>query len=47
LAGRTPRFKIRTRLYEDTDACMFEVKLKRSDDETDKGQIDYAPEDAE
>src|SRR5436309_1487886 len=42
---RLPRFKARTRLYEDTDECVFEVKLKRSEDETDKRQIDYAPED--
>jgi hypothetical protein len=45
--GRTPRFKVRTRLYEDTGVCMFEVKLKRSDDETDKRQIDYDAEHAD
>src|SRR5579884_4255098 len=27
---RVPRFKVRTRLYEDAEACMFEVKIKRS-----------------
>jgi hypothetical protein len=40
---RVPRFKARSRLYEDTGECVFEVKLKRSDDETDKRQIDYEP----
>jgi hypothetical protein len=44
---RQPRFKARTRLYEDTDRCVFEVKLKREDGETDKRQIDYAVDDAE
>lgn len=39
--GRLPRFKARSRLYEDTGKCAFEVKLKRSADETDKRQIDY------
>lgn len=42
---RVPRFKARSRFYEDTGTCAFEVKLKRSEDETDKRQIDYAPED--
>jgi VTC domain len=41
---RLPRFKARSRLYEDTGECVFEVKLKRSADETDERQIDY-PED--
>lgn len=41
LDDRIPRFKARTRLYADTDQCVFEVKLKRDDDETDKRQIDY------
>ncbi|HET6870454.1 MAG TPA: polyphosphate polymerase domain-containing protein [Solirubrobacteraceae bacterium] len=44
---RRPRFKTRTRLYEDTDHCVFEVKLKREDGETDKRQLDYAARDAE
>jgi hypothetical protein len=44
---QAPRFKARTRLYEDTDRCVFEVKLKREDGETDKRQIDYAVDDAE
>lgn len=39
-----PRFKARSRLYEDTGKCVFEVKLKRSADETDKRQIDYPRE---
>lgn len=42
---RVPRFKARTRFYEDADECVFEVKLKRSGDETDKRQIDYQPAD--
>jgi hypothetical protein len=37
-----PRFKVQTRLYVDSGECVFEVKLKRSEDETDKRQIDYA-----
>jgi hypothetical protein len=45
--GRFPRFKARTRLYEDTDACVFEVKLKANDDETDKRQVDHPAERAE
>ncbi|HKO27896.1 MAG TPA: polyphosphate polymerase domain-containing protein [Solirubrobacteraceae bacterium] len=44
---RQPRFKARTRLYEDTERCVFEVKLKREDGETDKRQTDYAVDDAE
>jgi hypothetical protein len=44
---RQPRFKARTRLYEDTDHCVFEVKLKREDGETDKRQVDHAVKDAE
>jgi hypothetical protein len=39
---RIPRFKARSRLYEDSGECVFEVKLKRSEDETDKRQIGYA-----
>jgi hypothetical protein len=45
--GRTPRFKVRTRVYEDSGQCMFEVKLKRSDDETDKRQVDYSAQDSD
>jgi hypothetical protein len=29
-------------LYVDSGECVFEVKLKRSEDETDKRQIDYS-----
>jgi hypothetical protein len=36
--GRVPRFKARTRLYQDTGSCVFELKLKRTDDEMDKRQ---------
>lgn len=42
--GRFPRFKARTRLYEDTGACVFEVKLKGGDGETDKRQVDHPAE---
>jgi VTC domain len=42
---RQPRFKARTRLYQDSERCVFEVKLKREDGETDKRQTDYAPDD--
>ena len=44
IEDRVPRFKARTRLYEDSGECVFEVKLKQSEDETDKRQIDYRPE---
>jgi hypothetical protein len=39
--GRVPRFKARTRLYRDTGICVFEVKLKRNAEETDKRQIEH------
>src|SRR5437588_7455660 len=42
---RVPRFKVRARVYEDSDQCVFEVKLKRSEDETDKRQLAYSRED--
>jgi VTC domain len=45
--GRVPRFKARTRLYEDSNECVFEVKLKRGDDETDKRQLHYSAADSE
>lgn len=45
IENRVPRFKARSRLYEDTGKCVFEVKLKRTADETDKRQIDYSGED--
>lgn len=41
VADRTPRFKARTRLYRDTGTCVFEVKLKRSDGEMDKRQVEH------
>ena len=44
---RQPRFKARTRLYVDSDHCVFEVKLKGEHGETDKRQTDHAVEDAE
>lgn len=44
--NRQPRFKARTRLYVDSDRCVFEVKLKRTDGELDKRQIDYPADDA-
>jgi VTC domain len=39
--GRSPRFKVRTRLYADSGACSFEVKLKLADGETAKEQRDH------
>lgn len=38
---RAPRFKVRTRLYRDTGKCVFEVKLKPAEGETDKRHIPY------
>ena len=45
--GRVPRFKVRTRLYRDTGRCVFEVKLKRNDEETDKRPIEQPAERSE
>lgn len=45
--GRQPRFKARTRLYVDSDNCVFEVKLRREDGEMDKRQVDHAVQDAD
>jgi hypothetical protein len=45
--GHVPRFKVRTRVYEDSGNCVFEVKLKRGDGETDKRQLDYDADDSE
>ena len=39
--GVLPRFKARTRLYVDTGACVFEVKLKQEGGETDKRQVEH------
>jgi VTC domain len=41
IEDRVPRFKARTRLYRDTRHCVFEVKLKVGDNETDKRQVDH------
>jgi len=38
---RRPRFKARSRLYRQTEACFFEVKVRR--DETVKRQLPYDP----
>lgn len=45
--GRLPRFKARTRLYQDSNECVFEVKLKTAEDETDKRQVDHPARDSE
>jgi hypothetical protein len=42
---RAPRFKVRTRLYADSDVCSLELKIKREDGETDKRHVDYDPDD--
>jgi hypothetical protein len=47
IEDRHPRFKARTRLYVDSDNCVFEVKLKPEAGETDKRQIDYPVSDAD
>ena len=39
--GRTPRAKVRTRLYVETGVCVFEAKVKLDDDETVKASLDY------
>ena len=39
--GRVPRAKVRTRLYVETDVCVFEAKVKLDDDETVKASLDY------
>jgi hypothetical protein len=36
-----PRYKLRTRHYVTTHGCVFEVKVKREDGNTDKHSIDY------
>ncbi len=45
LSGRRPRYKLRTRFYVTTRSCIFEVKVKRDDDETVKRHVDYEPGD--
>ena len=47
IEDRRPRFKTRTRVYEDSDSCVFEVKLKGEDDETDKRQTEHPVGDAD
>jgi hypothetical protein len=42
--GNFPRFKARTRLYRDSRSCVFEVKLKDADGETDKRQVEHPAE---
>lgn len=44
VTGRRPRFKARSRLYQATGTCVFEVKLKRADGETDKRHLDQPVE---
>lgn len=44
VGDRRPRYKLRTRFYVTTGSCIFEVKVKREDDETVKRHIDYDPE---
>jgi VTC domain len=39
--GRRPRFKVRSRLYRDTGACFFDVKVKRADEPMLKRQRSY------
>ena len=41
--GVRPRFKLRTRSYLDSGLCVFEVKLKTADDDTDKRQVPHPP----
>jgi hypothetical protein len=47
VVGRVPRFKVRTRLYRDAGSCVFEVKLKRTNEETDKRQVEHPAERSE
>jgi hypothetical protein len=41
VGGARPRFKIRSRYYRETEACFFEVKVRRADEETVKRQRGY------
>jgi VTC domain len=41
--NRRPRFKIRTRMYYETEACFVEVKVKTADEETVKRQMPHDP----
>ena len=38
-----PRFKVRTRLYSGTEACVFEVKVKTAQGRTVKRHLDRDP----
>lgn len=42
--GEQPRFKVRSRLYAGTQACVFEVKVKTTDGTMDKRHLDRSPE---
>jgi hypothetical protein len=42
--GEAPRFKARSRLYRETRACFFEVKMKTADGRTHKRQLDIDAE---
>lgn len=44
---RYPRFKARTRLYVDSGTCVFEVKLKPEEGETDKRQVEHPAEESD
>jgi hypothetical protein len=39
---RLPRFKARVRRYLETERCVFEVKLKLAENETDKRQSEHS-----
>ena len=41
LQGRRRRYKVRTRAYLDSGACMFEVKLKGRREQTIKARLPY------
>jgi hypothetical protein len=41
---RRPRYKARTRCYVDTGSCFFEVKVKRTDGETVKRNLEHDPD---
>lgn len=43
VADRSPRFKVRSRLYVDTATCRFELKVKARDGETTKEQLPLDP----
>jgi VTC domain len=44
VADRKPRYKVRSRLYVDSDECSFEVKLKLEDASTAKEHGPCAPD---